>query len=340
MMPELAHPAQHEEERIMDRTVLRIDIHSVWCLVFAGFILLFLVCTGYSPAEGATKGLQQKTFRTPEEAAKALAGAMRPHDIRQISVVLGPHSRNIISSGDEVADRDVRERFIKYYDEKNRVEMVNDSRGTLYVGETDWPLPIPIVKRGKGWVFDTKAAKDEILNRRIGRNELAVIKVCEAYVDAQQEFSLMDNDGDGFIEYAQKFRSSPGKKDGLYWETKEGEQPSPLGPFAANAKKEGYLKQSSGDKPQPYFGYFYRVLKGQGENARGGPYDYVVNGNMIGGFALVAYPAKHGSTGIMTFIVNHDGVVYQKNLGKHTIRLAEAMKLFDPDKTWTKVEVK
>ncbi|OPY62438.1 MAG: hypothetical protein A4E62_03009 [Syntrophorhabdus sp. PtaU1.Bin002] len=148
----------------------------------------------------------------------------------------------------------------------------------------------------------------------------------------------MDTDGDGLFEYAQKFRSSPGKKDGLYWETKEGEEPSPLGPFAANARKEGYLKQPIQDRPQPYHGYFYKILKGQGKNAPGGAYDYVVNGNMIGGFALVAYPAQYGNTGIMTFVVNQDGVVYQKNFGKNTARIAEELKLFDPDKTWVKVK--
>lgn len=324
----------------MVRTVFKIKSHSGWYLVCAAFVLLAMVCTGYSPAEASTKRLQQKTYSSPEEAVEALADGMRSNDVRKISIVLGPHGKNIISSGDKVGDQEMRDRFIKYYDEKSKIEMVTDSRATLYIGEKDWPLPIPIVKTGQRWRFDTKAGKEEILNRRIGRNELAVVKVCEAYVDAQQEFALMDNDGDGLIEYAQNFRSSPGKKDGLYWETKEGEKPSPLGLFAANAKKEGYLKQSSGDKPQPYHGYFYKILKSQGANARGGAYDYVVNGNMIGGFALVAYPAQYGSTGIMTFIVNHDGVVYQKDLGKHTTKLAEGMKLFDPDPTWAKVEGK
>ena len=212
MIPKLTYPKQHEEEKSMVRTVFKIKTHSGWYLAFAAFVLLTMVCTGYSPAEAATKGLQQKTYGTPEEAVKALAGAMRSNDVKQVSVVLGPHSKNIISSGDELADKDVREKFTKYYDEKNRIEMVNDSRATLYVGETDWPLPIPIVKKGKGWIFDTKAAKDEMLNRRIGRNELAVVKVCEAYVDAQQEFALMDNDGDGLIEYAQTFKSLSRKK--------------------------------------------------------------------------------------------------------------------------------
>lgn len=324
----------------MFRTFFKIKSHSGWYSVCAAFVLLATVCSGYSPAEASTKRLQQKTYSSPEEAVEALADGMRSNDVKKISIVLGPHGKNIISSGDKVGDQEMRDRFIKYYDEKSKVEMVTDSRATLYIGENDWPLPIPIVRTGKGWRFDTKAGTVEILNRRIGRNELAVIKVCQAYVDAQQEFALMDNDGDGLIQYAQTFRSSPGKKDGLYWETREGENPSPLGPFVAQARTAGYLKQSSPDRPQPYYGYFYKILKGQGKNAQGGAYDYVVKDNMVGGFALVAYPANYGNTGIMTFIVNQDGIVYQKNLGKHTAKIASAMKVFDPDKTWTKVEAK
>jgi len=254
--------------------------------------------------------------------------------------VLGPHGKDLISSGDEVADEELRKRLIVQYDVKNRIEMVSDSRAVLSVGEDDWPLAIPIVKKGQRWLFDSKGGREEVLNRRIGRNELAVIKVCEAYVDAQQEFALMDGDGDGLFEYAQSFVSAPGKKDGLYWETKEGERPSPLGPFAARARRVGYMKQLSTERPQPYYGYFYKILKGQGKSAKGGAYDYVVKGNMIGGFALVAYPARYGNSGVMTFIVNHEGVVYQKDLGKKTAQLALAMTRFDPDKTWKKVEEK
>jgi hypothetical protein len=339
MILRLMYPKQHKEEKSMFHTVLKIKTHVGWnCVAAAVLALLLVLCAEYSPVQAAAKGVRQKTHGSPEEAVKALVDAMRSNDKKQVSVVLGPHGKSIIWSGDEVADKEMLESFIKQYDEKNRIEMVSDSKAVLSVGEKDWPLPIPIVKKGQRWLFDTKAGEEEILNRRIGRNELAVIKVCEAYVDAQQEFALMDTDRDGLFEYAQKFRSSPGKKDGLYWETKEGEEPSPLGPFAANARKEGYLKQSTQDRPQPYHGYFYKILKGQGKNAPGGAYDYVVNGNMIGGFALVAYPAKYGNTGIMTFVVNQDGVVYQKNYGKNTARIAEELKLFDPDKTWAKVK--
>jgi len=177
-----------------------------------------------------------------------------------------------------------------------------------------------------------------MLARRIGRNELSAIQVCLTYADAQKEYVLRDRDKDGLLEYAQKFWSEPGKKDGLYWDTKEGEAPSPLGPLLADAQQRGYEKGGSGRKPTPYYGYYYRILKAQGKDAPGGAYDYVVKGKMIGGFALVAYPAQYGSSGVMTFIVNQDGVVYQKNLGKETQKIAQAMKAYNPDKTWKKVD--
>lgn len=323
----------------MSLTFLKIKKHFGWNYVVSiTLVLLLIICAGYTPVQAAAKGIQQKTYGSPEDAAKALFEAIKSNDIKQMSAVLGPQGKDVISSGDETADRELRENFVKLYEEKSKIEKVNDSRAIVSLGEKDWPLPIPIVQKGQRWLFDSKAGREEILNRRIGKNELAVIKVCEAYVDAQQEFALMDTDGDGLFEYAQKFSSSPGKKDGLYWETKEGEKPSPLGPFAAKAKKEGYRKQSSVGNPQPYHGYFYKILKAQGKNAPGGAYDYVVKGNMIGGFALVAYPAQYGNSGVMTFIVNQDGVVYQKNLGKNTAKIAEAMTIFDPDKTWKKVE--
>jgi hypothetical protein len=227
---------------------------------------------------------------------------------------------------------------VKAYEIKNKIDMVTDAKAVLSVGEKDWPLSIPVIKKGSTWVFDTKAGKEEILNRRIGMNELSIIKSCEAYVDAQQEYALKDNDGDGLFEYAQKFISTPGKKDGLYWETKEGEELSPLGPIAADAAKEGYGKKPMSSRGNPYHGYHFKILKAQGKNAPGGAYDYVVNGNMIGGFALVAWPAQYGNSGVMTFLVSHTGVVYEKNLGKNTAKTVEAMKLFNPDKTWTKVE--
>ncbi|MDY0187900.1 MAG: DUF2950 domain-containing protein [Syntrophus sp. (in: bacteria)] len=300
--------------------------------------VLFVICAVGVPGQAAGKGIQQITYGSPEDAVQALIDAMKSNDAKQMGMVLGPLSRDIFLSGDEVADREILESFLNLYNEKNNIEKKGNSEAILLVGKKDWPMPIPIVKKGNRWLFDTGRGREEILNRRIGRNELAVINVCEAYVDAQQEFALLDSDGDGLFEYAQKFWSSPGKKDGLYWETKEDETPSPFGPFAAKAKAEGYVKTSASDQPQPYHGYFYKILKGQGKSAKGGAYDYVVNGNMIGGFALVAYPAQYGNSGIMTFIVNQDGVVYQKNLGRDTAKKAQAMSIFDPDKTWKKVE--
>jgi hypothetical protein len=207
----------------------------------------------------------------------------------------------------------------------------------LQIGAEEWPFPIPIVKRGEKWSFDTGKGKEELINRRIGRNELNTIQTCLAYVDAQREYVVKDRDGDGLFEYAQKLRSDPGKKNGLYWEAKTSEGQSPLGPLFAAAQEKGYSK-AAGGKPVPYHGYYYRILTAQGKSAPDGAYDYLVRGNMIGGFALVAYPAKYGASGIMTFIVNHDGVVYQKDLGKKTEKAAQAMKVFNPDSTWKKVE--
>jgi len=338
-MPKLTYPKQYEEEKSMFPTFLKIKNSFSWNVV-AALAVLLVVFAGYSPVQAAVKGLQQKSYGSPEAAVKALIDAIKSDDIMQMGMVLGPDSRMIFSSGDETADRKMLESFVKLYDEKNKIEKAGNSKAVLLVGEQDWPMPIPMVMKGQRWLFDTKKGKEEVLNRRIGRNELAVIKVCEAYVDAQQEFALMDSDGDGQVKYAQKFWSSPGKKDGLYWETKEGEKPSPLGPFAAKARTEGYEKSSTSDQPQPYHGYFYKILKGQGRNAKDGAYDYVVKGNMIGGFALVAYPAQYGNSGVMTFIVNQGGVVYQKHLGKDTAKKAQAMKIFDPDKTWKKVEAR
>jgi hypothetical protein len=269
---------------------------------------------------------------------KALFDAVKADDTKGLLAIFGPAGKEIISSGDEVADKTSRERFVKSYEEMNKLVKENDMKIILHVGNGDWPLPIPIVKVGEKWRFDTKEGKEEMLNRRIGRNELNAIQVCLAIVDAQREYALKDRDGDGLLEYAQKFNSEKGKKDGLYWEVKEGEEDSPLGPLAAKAVKEGYGGRKSDDKPAPYHGYYYRILKAQGKNAPGGAYEYVVKGKMIGGFGLIAYPAGYGNSGVTTFIVNHDGVVYQKDLGKDTERIATTMTKYDPDKTWKRVE--
>ncbi|MEJ2068151.1 MAG: DUF2950 domain-containing protein, partial [Deltaproteobacteria bacterium] len=208
-----------------------------------------------------------------------------------------------------------------------------DDKFILHGGENDWPMPIPLVKEGDAWSFDTEEGRDEILNRRIGKDELNTIEVCLAYVDAQREYAAKDDNGDKMCDYAQKITSTRGKRNGLYWETKEGEGQSPMGPLMAKAAKEGY----TGRALSPYHGYYYKILKAQGKHASGGAYSYVVKGMMMGGFALVAYPAEYGSSGIMTFIVNQEGVVYQKDLGKKTKKIAEAMTLYDPDETWQQV---
>lgn len=281
-----------------------------------------------------------RTFPSPEEAAKGLVEAARSNDTKALLAIFGPAGKEIIFSGDAVNDKAERERFVKAYDELNRLEKETDTKVILLIGKQEWPFAFPIIKKGNIWLFDTVAGKEEMLNRRIGRNELNTIQTCLAYVDAQKEYAAKDRDGDQKLDYAQKFASTPGKKDGLYWKTREGEEPSPLGLFAAEAAQKGYKPKKPGAKPLPYHGYIYKILKAQGKDAPGGAYDYVVRGRMIGGFALVAYPADYGVSGVMTFIVNHNGIVYQKNLGKNTGDIAGAMTKYNPDKSWTKAEDK
>jgi hypothetical protein len=304
-----------------------------------GFVIIaaVIMLAGFQQS-AFTAHANPKSFKSPEEAVKALAEAVKGNDTKELFAIFGPSGKELISSGDEVADKTGRDRFVKAYEEMNRLVNESDKKVILHVGNGDWPFPIPVVKKGGYWLFDTKAGKEEILNRRIGRNELNAIQVCLAYVDAQREYVLKDRDGDKLLEYAQRFISRKGEKNGLYWEAKEGEPQSPLGPLMAKATEEGYTGKKSGEKRSPYHGYYYRILKAQGKNAPGGEYDYVVKGKMIGGFALVAYPGEYGNSGIMTFIVNQDGVVYQKNLGKDTEKIGRNMKKFDPDKTWEKVE--
>ncbi len=281
---------------------------------------------------------KQKTFKSPEEAVRVLIEAVKRNDTKELVTIFGSAGKELIFSGDEVADKAWRDRFLKAYEEMNKLVSENETKMILHVGNGDWPYPIPVVKKGEKWFFDTEAGREEILNRRIGRNELNAIQVCLAYVDAQREYVLKDRDEDKLLEYAQRLISKEGEKNGLYWEAKEGEEQSPLGPLIAKAAVEGYTGKRPVGKRSPYHGYYYRILKAQGKNARGGEYDYVVNGKMIGGFALVGYPAEYGNSGIMTFIVNQEGVVYEKNLGKETGKIAAAMKKFDPDETWKKVE--
>ena len=282
----------------------------------------------------ASGAVAQRRFATPEEAASALVDALRSNDQKALLAILGPGGQGLISSGDPVADRRIRERFVADYDQKHQLE-AGGGKIVLEVGADRFPLAIPIVPDGPSWRFDTAAGKEEILNRRIGQNELNTIQVCLAYVDAQREYYARDPDGDALLQYAQKFASSPGKRDGLYWPTKPGEPDSPLGSLVAQARTEGYSKRSSA--PVPYWGYYYRILTAQGKDAPAGAYSYLAKGQMMGGFALVAYPAQYGVSGVMTFIVNQDGVVYQKDLGPDSAAIARAMKDFNPDNTWKKV---
>jgi hypothetical protein len=300
-------------------------------LMAAAFIALVLS----GPSLAAT--VKQRTFASPEEAVKALVEALKSKDAKALEAIFGPGSKDLVSSGDPVADSAEYERTVNHLEQKTRLEQ-SAGKVILHAGNEEWPFAIPIVKKDALWRFDLKQGREEILARRIGRNELSAIQFCLAYVDAQREYALKDRDTDGLLEYAQKFRSDTGKKNGLYWDVKAGEAQSPLGPLAAVAQKQGYSTKR--EKPEPYLGYYYRILKAQGKEALGGAYDYVVKGKMIGGFALVAYPAKYASSGVMSFIVNQDGVVYEKDLGRNTEKSVQAMKLFNPDSSWKKVEEK
>ena len=281
--------------------------------------------------------LPAQRFASAEEATQAFVAALRAADPKAVVRVLGSESRSLISSGDAVSDRQLREKFLEAYDAANRL-VPYGTKTVLHVGTDDWPFPIPIVKDGERWRFDTRQGRDEIIARRIGRNELYTMQTSLAYVDAQREYYAEDRNGQGILEYAQRFASTPGKRDGLYWPTDPGEPLSPLGALVARARAEGYRRDESGG-PTPLHGYIYRILTAQGPAAPDGAYDYVVNGHMIAGFALVAFPAQYGVSGVMTFIVNHDGVVYENDLGPKTRELARAMRKFDPDGTWRKADV-
>jgi hypothetical protein len=310
---------------------------SLGAAIIIAFLSSLLLLSDGVDAASFPKSRQQ-TFVSPEEAVAAMFEAMKSNDTKALSAIFGPDGKQLISSGDEMLDQEDREAFLASYLEKNQLKKIGDMNAILHTGNNNWPFPVPLVKKGQAWHFDSKAGKEEVLNRRIGRNELNAVQVCLAYVDAQKEYVLGDHDGDGYFEYAQQFVSDPGKKNGLYWQTREGEKTSPLGPAIAMASQKGYKKMSkaalASGSPLPYHGYYYKILKAQGKNTPGGAYDYIANGKMIGGFALVAYPAIYGYSGIMTFIVHMDGIVYEKNFGMNTAKAAEALTEFDPDKTW------
>lgn len=280
----------------------------------------------------------QRTFATPADAAATLAQAVRDKNVDLLVEVVGPASRDWLFSGDKVADTADWRRFVTAYDQKHEIVMQGDAKAVLNVGVDAWPFPAPLVRKAAQWQFDAEAGREEILNRRVGRNELDTVQTLLAVVDAQREYALSDADHNGLTDYAGRFKSTPGKKDGLYWPTKAGEPPSPLGPLVADAVREGYGDVAKAGQPSPYHGYYYRILTAQGKAARGGAFDYLVNGKLFGGFAAVAYPAKYGVSGVVTFIVNHGGIVYQKDLGSASSTAAEKMKAFDPGEGWKEVK--
>ena len=284
----------------------------------------------------ATATGAQKNFVSPEAGVTALVEAVKMNDQPMLGAILGSRGKKLINSGDQVADQQYREAFIKAYSEANKIVIESDKQAVLVVGQDEWPMPIPLAKSPAGWRFDTPQGEKEILTRRIGRNELAAIQVCLAIVDAAHEYAALDLDGDGIPEYARQFVSTPGKRDGLYWQTQPDEPLSPLGPLLAAATSEGYTNSVS--RPlAPYHGYFYRILTKQGKDAPGGAYDYLTKGHMIGGFAVIAYPARYGASGIVSFLVNQDGLVYEKNLGKNSTAIASKMTVFNPDTSWRQV---
>jgi len=278
----------------------------------------------------------QQSFKSPEDAMTALVSATKDNWPKGVVAVLGSDGADIVSSGDKVADEEMRQKFLAAYDAKHEVKKQGDEKAVMIIGTEDFPFPIPLARQGAAWRFDTAAGRLEVLYRRIGRNELAAIQACLAYVDAQNEYAEKNRAGAGGATYAQRIVSHSGKKDGLYWPTAPGEEASPLGELVAQATTEGY---AIGGERAPFHGYYYKILTRQGPMAAGGEVDYVVRGKMIGGFALVAYPAEYGNSGVMTFVVNYAGTVFQKDLGERTAKLAGRVTSFNPDQTWKKVDL-
>jgi hypothetical protein len=305
------------------------------CLMVNGCAALQTASAAAAPADVA--GVGQQVFDTDDAAAQAVVAAAKARDQAQIEAIFGPATKELLS-GDKVEDDKAFNSFVTHAGEKTVLEKKDANTSVLDIGADGWPFPIPLVRRGDGkWFFDTEAGKAEILARRIGANELETIKVCHAYVEAQREYASEDRDGSGVLKYAQHFLSHPGRKDGLYWDAAPGQETSPFGPLVAQATLEGY-NVGHGDAPHSYRGYYYHILTRQGASAPGGDYNYVINGNMIAGFAMVACPDVYGQSGIMTFMVSHSGKVFQKDLGPDSLNIVRRMHQYNPDTTWTEVK--
>lgn len=299
-------------------------------LKVAAIVVLLAGCVATWAAGAGAQQAGQKTFKSPEEASQAFATAAQNNDEGAMLSILGPDAKRIVSSGDAAEDAENRANFAKKYQEMHRLVKEPDGTTTLYMGAENWPLPIPLEKKGDAWYFDTAAGEREILYRRVGRNEMSTIRICQELVAAQKEYRVSQQ------VYAEKIFSDEGQHNGLYWKADAGEKQSPIGPLIAQAVAEGYTKNKNG--PTPYRGYYYHILTSQGPAAPGGAKSYIVDGKMTGGFAFVAYPAEYRSSGVMTFIVGPDGVVYRKDLGNNTAEIAKAMKEYNPNSTWHKDE--
>jgi hypothetical protein len=310
-------------------------MRSMQARTIVGYALTLALTSSYL---GAADAADQKTFASPKDATAALVAAARAGDRATLEAIFGPESHDLFHSGDDVADLRGLARFAEWADESTELSEREDGSVEISVGEEEWPLPMPLVKDGDGWRFDTAAGKDELINRRIGANELSAIDVCRAFVDAQLVYASRDRDGDGVKEFARKILSDDGTQNGLFWNSsKHGGEASPIGPLAASASGEGYDTRGGG-KPMPYHGYYFRILTKQGKNAPGGKKDYVVDGNMTGGFAVLATPADYGNSGIMTFVINRNGILFQKDLGEMTEKIAAAIDAYDPDDSWSIVK--
>jgi hypothetical protein len=303
----------------------------------AAFCVLTMVLSAAPWTIAATESaaVQQKAFETPQQAADAMILAVKSDDVTALLEIFGPAGKDFVSTGDDVQDKNSRAAFAAMAQRKMHVDVdpQNPNRAILYVGDEDWPTPVPIVKQAGKWHFDSKSGRTEILDRRIGSNELDAIVICRGYAEAQKEYASKIHDDSGVNQYAQRIISTPGKQDGLAWRNPDGTEGGPIGDAVAKAIEEGYTNKS-----EPYHGYHFKTLKGQGPAAPLGKLDYVVKGAMIGGFALVAWPAEYRVSGVQTFIVSYDGVVYQKDLGPDTAKIAAAMELYNPDKSWHRTD--
>jgi hypothetical protein len=324
------------EEGTMDRNTMRSTALFHGLIGRAAFFAVAGMIVFSSCA--FAQGMERKKFKSPEAAFSALLEAVKKNDAGALLSIFGRSGKDIISSGNAAVDKEAREYFVKAAGDAVKFSPLDDETMLILIGKNESTYPVPLVKSPQGWVFFTEDGKEEIINRGVGRNELNAIQVTLAYVDAQYEYASKDRDGDGVLQYARKFVSHAGKKDGLYWKAAPAEEASPLGPLFARATEEGYQLKKKGEKPAPYHGYYFKILKGQGSNAPGGERDYIINGRMVAGFGLVAYPAEYGVSGIMTLIVNQEGTVYEKDLGPKTNSIAKSMKIYDPDNTWKKEE--